>query len=192
MTVVSIWLAIALLGIWCSLGVAMTALRLPGTWWIVMGALGYGWWAEWRGVGAWIMAGLVVLGVAAEVIEFLASVVTARKVGASRRAAIGGLVGAIVGMILLSIPIPLIGTVIGALMGCFVGAMIGELTKRRDVAQVAKVGLFSAIGFVLGAVSKMAIALAMSALLLTSVALSADLTADASPAPTAVKPSPTP
>jgi uncharacterized protein YqgC (DUF456 family) len=104
-----------------------------------------------------------------EVIELLTSVLTARKAGASRRAGWGGLIGGIVGMFLFSIPVPIIGTIVGALVGCFVGAMIAELSVRNELGQGAKVGMFSAAGFVLGMVAKLALALVMAGVLVSSL-----------------------
>ncbi len=163
--------------LWCLIAVAATAVRLPGTWLILGGALLYGWWAEWVGVGGWIIAALVLCAVVAEAAEMFASVVTARKAGASKRAAWGGFIGAFLGMFLLSflVPIPLVGTMVGALVGCFTGAMIGELSSRREVVQGTKVGFFSALGFVIGMVTKMAIAAAMAGLLVASVVFTSDV-----------------
>ena len=160
----------------CLLAVLMTVLRLPGTWLIVLAAVLYGWWADWEPFGLFLVCVLVGLGVFGEIVELLASVLTARKAGATRQAAWGGLIGGVLGMIflssLVSIPFPLVGTlvgaVIGAFIGCFTGATIVELWIRREVAQGAKVGVFSAVGFALGAAAKLAIAMAMSGLLLTS------------------------
>ncbi len=150
--------------LWCMLSVMMTALRLPGTWSIVVAAAAYGLWTDWQAFGAGLIAILVGIAVAGEVIELIASAVTARKAGASRQAAWGGLIGGFLGMIFLSflVPIPFVGTMAGALVGCFAGAMIAELRVRKKLDQGAKVGFFSAIGFVLGTVAKIAIAMAMS------------------------------
>lgn len=172
--------AVVALVLWCLLAIAATAVRLPGTWMILGGGLLYGWWAGWVGVGGWVIAALVVSVLVAEGAELLASVVTARKAGGSKRAAWGGFIGAFLGMFLLSflVPIPLVGTMVGALVGCFVGATIGELSARRKVAQGTKVGFFSALGFVIGMVAKMGIAAAMAGLLVGSVVL-ASLTDEA-------------
>ncbi len=167
---------IVLLILCCLLAVVMTVLRLPGTWLIVVAAVLYGWWADWEPFGLFLVCMLVGLGVFGEVVELLASVLTARKAGATHQAAWGGLIGGLLGMVflssLVSIPFPLVGTlvgaVIGAFIGCFTGATIVELWIRREVVQGAKVGFFSAAGFALGAAAKLAIALAMSGLLLTS------------------------
>ena len=155
----------------CLVGVAMTAIRLPGTWLIVTSAAGYAWGEGWPRAGLTllgILAGIALLG---EGIEILASVVTARRAGASRKAAWGGILGGILGMIFLSflVPIPIVGTMIGALVGCFTGATLVEMSVRKDISHGTKVGFFAAMGFVLGAVAKIVVALVMSGLLLSAV-----------------------
>lgn len=168
----------------CLLALVMTALRLPGTWLMVGGAVGYGWWGNWARVGFWTIAVLVGLALIGELIEILASVLTARKAGGSRQAAWGGLAGGILGMFMLSflVPIPIVGTIAGALVGCFAGAMIAEYSVRRKLAQGTRVGLFSALGFVLGMAGKVAIALVMSGVLLTTVLLPLILSESTPPA----------
>lgn len=163
--------AVILLAILCAAAVLMSIVRLPGVWLISAAGLGYGWWTEWQVVGVGVIAVLIALSVVAEVLEFLASVVTARKAGASGRAAWGGLLGALLGMIFLSFlfPIPILGSVFGALLGCFFGAAIGEMTVRKEFKQGTRVGFFSALGFAAGMVIKMAITLGMAALLMAVV-----------------------
>ena len=68
----------------------------------------------------------------------------------------------------LPIFVPPLGTMVGAVLGCFAGATLIELAMRKKLAHGAKVGVFSAIGYALGTAAKVAIALVMSALLLTS------------------------
>ena len=174
------WLIIIVLVVICLVGLALTAVRLPGGWLIVITALVHGWWTGWHPITVTIAVVLVGLAIGGEVLELLMSTVTARKAGASRRAAWGGLVGGIVGgiagTILLSLPLPIIGTFFGtffgAMAGCFCGAMIAELTVDKTVADSAKVGVFSAIGLVLGAVAKLAVAFLLCGVLLTSVVCS--------------------
>lgn len=163
--------AMAILALCCLIGVVITALRLPGTWLIVAGAALYGWHGDWTRVSVAIVVVLAVIALIAEALELLVSVLTARRAGASQRAAWGGLIGGIVGMCLFSIPVPLIGTIIGALLGCFVGATIAEVSVRGELGQGAKVGLFSAAGFALGTVAKLALALTMAGILLTSAVM---------------------
>jgi uncharacterized protein YqgC (DUF456 family) len=176
------WETVALvsLTLCCMLAVAMTALRLPGPWLIVIGALLYGWWADWEPFGLLLIGLLVLFGALGEAAEFLGAVLTARKAGASRQAAWGGLIGGLLGVVFLAsictVPFPLIGTligaVIGAMIGCFAGATIVELWLRREVAQGARVGLFSALGMALGTAAKLAVAMAMSALVMTAAVCS--------------------
>ena len=163
--------AIIGLGFGCLAGLLLTALRLPGTWLIIALAAAYGWWTDWQPVGAMVIGILVAAAVVAEVLEVITSVLIAKRAGASRRAGWGGLIGGMVGMIFLSLPVPLLGSVVGALLGCFAGAAIAELTVRKQLGQGAKVGVFAALGFALGAALKVGIALAMTGLLMTSVLL---------------------
>ncbi len=140
-------------------GILLAVLQLPGAWLILAGAVGYDWYFGWERIGwKWLVV-LAVLAAAAELIDAVASVVAARRGGASRRAAIGALVGGFAGMILLSIPVPVLGTVIGGLIGCFVGALAAELTRRDDLIAGARVGLFATIGRVIGLVFKTAAAM---------------------------------
>ncbi len=169
--------AIVALILCCLVGVLLTAVRLPGTWLIAVAAFAYGWCVQWQRISPATVAVLVGIALIGEVAELILSVLTARKAGATREAAWGGLVGGMLGMLflssLLSLPFPVVGTVVGAiagaLAGCFAGAMLIELAMRKKLAQGTKVGLFSALGFVLGMVTKIALALVMSGLVLTSV-----------------------
>ncbi len=164
----------------CGLAVAMTAVRLPGTWFLVAAALGYGWFSGWQHIGAVTISVLGGIALIGEVLELLASVVIAKRAGASQQAAWGGLIGGFLGMIFLTVlvPIPLLGTVIGALVGCFAGAAIAEFAQRGRAAHGAKVGLFAALGFLIGTVGKIALALVMAGVLLTSVVCSPTPPAD--------------
>lgn len=160
----------------CVAGLGLAVVRLPGTWVILLAAAGYGWWSQWERVGLWtvgVLAGLALLG---EAIELVMSIWAARRAGASRQAVWGGLIGGFAGMFLLSfiVPIPVVGTVVGALLGCFAGAAAGEWLIRRRVGQGAKVGVFAAMGFALGMAAKLAVALVMSALVLTKAVWPAD------------------
>jgi len=162
--------AIGILVLWSLVGVLLTAVRLPGTWMILGGAVLYGWWSDWVTVGRWLLITLTACAVAGEIIELIASAILTRRVGGSRKAAIGGIIGAFLGMFFLSflVPIPIVGTMIGALLGCFAGAMLGELAAQRAIEQSTRVGFVSAIGFAVGAMTKVAVAVGMSGLLIFS------------------------
>jgi len=164
-------LLISLLILGCLIGAAMTAVRLPGTWLIAAAAVGYAWSEEWSRTSLTLVSILIGLALFGEGVEILASVVTARRAGGSRKAAWGGMLGGFLGMIFLSflVPIPIVGTMIGTLTGCFAGAALVEMSVRNDMSRGTKVGFFAAMGFVLGAVGKVVVALAMSGILLSAV-----------------------
>ena len=103
-------LTIAVLLLSCTLGLLMTAVRLPGTWLIVLTAVGYGWFTGWERVSGVTVILLAAAATVGEIVEFVASMVTAKRAGASRQAAWGGLIGGFAGMILFSIPVPILGT----------------------------------------------------------------------------------
>jgi len=162
--------AIIMVALFSLAGIGLTAFRLPGTWLIVATALGHAWWFDWARPGTLVLGMLIGAAVIGELAELLFSVLTARRVGGSRQAAWGGLIGGFLGMFFLTfIPIPIVGSMIGAVLGCFTGAMIGELHARRHFGQGTRVGFFSAVGFVLGAATKLAVAMAMAGLLVTSL-----------------------
>ncbi len=150
----------------CLLGTAATALKLPGTWLIVISAFVWSWLANWSQSSLIVASLILFAAVVGEVLETIASAVMAKRAGASKEAAWGGLIGGFLGIFLFAIPLFLIGSIIGAMLGCFVGAMIGELIARNELRQGSRAGLFAVAGFVLGSAAKVLIAFWMSVLLL--------------------------
>lgn len=161
----------AAVGLFCLMGVLLTAVRLPGTWLLLATAVAYGWWTGWERIGTTTILILTGMAVVGEVVEILASVVSARRAGATKQAAWGALIGGFVGMLFLSflVPIPLIGSMVGAVVGCFGGALIAELAMKKNLTHGAKVGVFAAVGFAIGTATKVAVALAMATILLGNV-----------------------
>lgn len=159
------------LALCCILGIGMTAIRMPGTWLIVLSAAGYGWYDAWHSIGKMTIVILIGVAVVGEILEFFSSVVTARRAGASRKAGWGGLIGGTLGMFCLSptIAVVPIGPVIGALLGCFIGATVGEMIVRNKLVGSARVGVFSALGMALGTAAKLGLSFVMAAILLTAI-----------------------
>ncbi len=137
-------------------GVALAAFQLPGVWLVLAAAVGYDWHYGWNQIGVPWLIGLGFMAAAAEVFDFFAGLIAAKKAGASRRAAVGSLIGGFVGMIFISVtlPIPGFGAVAGGLIGCFLGALIAELSLNKDLETGARVGLFATAGKVVGLVAK--------------------------------------
>lgn len=146
-------------------GVVLTILTLPGIW-LMIGVAGAC--AIWRPemFSIWTLVAVIVLGLIAELIEFVASAAGSKRVGGTRAGAwmsvLGGLVGAIVGTPFF----PVVGTIVGAVAGAGLGAFIGErgIARRgwresavsaggaatgRAVALVAKAGIAVAIAIIL-------------------------------------------
>lgn len=146
-------------------GVVLAAVRLPGTWLILIVATVYGWFTDWQAITGGILIILVVAAVLGELAELLSAAVTVRKTGASRKATWGALIGGFAGMFVFSLPLPIIGTIFGAMAGCFAGALIGEMMSQKNLRQGTRVGKASVVGFVLGMAIKTAIAFMMAGLL---------------------------
>ena len=169
--------AIIALSLWCVLCIVLTAVRLPGPWLILLAAVVYAWWRSWEPLGPWMLGGLFAMAVCGEILEFAASALTARRAGASKQAIWGALIGSILGAVFLSfvLPIPLIGTVAGALVGCFLGAVLAEIATHQDLDRGARVGVSSTIGFGLGMIGKVTLAVAMSGMVLVQAVRNREL-----------------
>jgi len=131
-------------------GVVLPA--LPGLPLMFAGMLLAAWAGDFRQVG-WIV--LVVLGlltVLSLVVDFLATVIGARRVGASGKALIGAALGTVVGLFF---------GIIGLFAGPFIGALAGELWHGRQLGRAAQVGLGTWLGIVVGTVLKLGLAFAM-------------------------------
>jgi uncharacterized protein YqgC (DUF456 family) len=108
------------------------------------------------------LAVLAVLAVASYVIDFVAAVLGARRLGASTRAMTGAALGTLFGMF-MGLP--------GLIVGPFLGAVLGELTVRADLIQAGKAGVAAWIGFAVGAAVKVAIAFVMIGVFLAAMVL---------------------
>lgn len=135
------------------LGIALTALLLPGIWLMLLGAGLAQWWhmAQYgTEMFSWWTLGICVgIAAAAEIIELIASGLGASKFGGTKTGAFWSVVGAVLGAIVCSfaIPIPLVGTIIGAGAGAFAGALMGEkVIKKRTWGEASKSGAGAAIG----------------------------------------------
>lgn len=96
-----------------------------------------------------VLALLTVLGVG---VDFAASALGAKRVGASRQAVVGAAIGGLVGLF-FGIP--------GILLGPFAGAVAGELLARRDLQRAGRAGFGTWLGILVGTAAKLAIAVSM-------------------------------
>lgn len=134
-------------------GLAGTLLPiLPSTPLIFAGMLLAGWLDHFQHTGWITFTVLGVLVVLSQLLDFIAGSLGAQKAGASPQAVWGALIGSLLGIL---------GGLPGLLIGPFLGAAVGEFWARQDALQAGKVGIAAMLGFILGAVAKVAAALAM-------------------------------
>jgi len=125
---------------------------LPGLPLVFAGMLLAAWAGDFQQIG-WVT--LVILGLLtllSVAVDFFATMVGAKRVGASRKALIGAVLGTFAGLFFGPI---------GLFAGPFVGALLGELWHGRESGQAAKVGLGTWLGILLGTVLKLGLAFAM-------------------------------
>jgi hypothetical protein len=130
---------------------------LPGVLLIFAGLVLAAWADGFQRVGASGLAVVGIVGLFALAVDFVGSILGARRVGASPQALAGATLGAIVG-IFFGLP--------GLLLGPFAGAVAGELLARRGVLQAGKVGVGTWIGLLVAAIAKLVLGFAMVALFL--------------------------
>jgi len=125
---------------------------LPGLPLVFAGMLLAAWAGDFQQIG-WVT--LVILGLLTLLsvgVDFFATLVGAKRVGASKKALLGAVLGTFAGLFF--------GPV-GLFAGPFVGALLGELWHGREIGQAAKVGLGTWLGILLGTVLKLGLAFAM-------------------------------
>jgi uncharacterized protein YqgC (DUF456 family) len=125
---------------------------LPGLPLVFIGMLLAAWAGDFQQVGWLPLTVLGLLTLLSVAVDFLATLLGAKRVGASRKALLGAVLGTIVGLFF--------GPV-GLFAGPFVGALLGELWHGRQLGKAAKVGLGTWLGIVVGVVLNLGLAFAM-------------------------------
>ena len=139
-------------------GIAGTILpALPGLPLVFAGMLLAAWAGDFQQVGVPMLVVLGLLTVFSLAVDFWATALGAKRVGASKLAIIGAMVGTLAGLFLGPI---------GLLLGPFGGAIAGELIHRRslqkqDLGLAAKIGVGTWFGILFGTVLKLALAFTM-------------------------------
>ena len=134
-------------------GLAGTLLpALPGVPLVFGGLLIAAWIGDFQRIGWPTLMILALLTVLAVGVDLLASLLGAKRVGASKLALFGAAIGSIVGIFF---------GLVGIFIFPFLGAVAGELIARREMGQAAKVGVATWLGLLFGALAKLALALSM-------------------------------
>ena len=142
-----------LAGVLILIGLLGTVLPvLPGLPVMFAGMLLAAWNDDFQRIGALTLVVLGVLLAISVAVDVLASIVGAKKVGASKKALWGAGLGGLVG-VLFGLP--------GLLLGPFIGAVGGELLDGRDRQGALKVGVGTWVGLAVGAALKLALAVSM-------------------------------
>ena len=152
-----LWIAVVALVLVGIAGVIFPA--LPGTPFVFLGLLLAAYIENFARVGWPTLVILGVLTLLATGVDFFASAVGAKRVGASPRAIWGAAIGAIVG-IAFGIP--------GLILGPLIGAAVGEYITRKDLLQAGKVGVGTLIGILIGVAMKIALIFTMLGVFLTA------------------------
>jgi uncharacterized protein YqgC (DUF456 family) len=156
------WIYYILLFVVMITGLLLNIVGLPGLWLIVAAYAGYAVATGWNiYVGLPSVIALIVLALAAEIVEFVAGAAGSKAAGATTRGMIGAIVGGFLGAIFLSIiPIWVVSQIVGACLGAFLGALIMQMTNK-NLEDSLRVGAGAAKGRFLGIVSKLCFGIAM-------------------------------
>ncbi|HPF27334.1 MAG: DUF456 domain-containing protein [Steroidobacteraceae bacterium] len=135
------------------IGVVGTLLpALPGVVAIFGGVFLIAWIDGFERIGVWTLVVLAVLTALAFVVDIIAAMLGAKRVGASRLALVGAALGTLFGL-----PFGFLGLVAGP----FIGAVIGEFVTRQRLDDAARVGFGTWIGLLIGTLAKLALAFTM-------------------------------
>lgn len=134
---------------------------IPGSPIIFAGALLYAWYTDFTIISWSTLSLLLVLVVTSQILEYLASLVGAKRYGAGKWGIIGAFVGGLVGLFL--------GGIFGIIIGPFLGAVIFEMVGGRKMNDSLKIGFGTLVGFIGGAIGKFILGLIMVGIFLMQV-----------------------
>ncbi|MHB8951066.1 MAG: DUF456 domain-containing protein [Rhodoferax sp.] len=143
------------------LGLAGTVLPLlPGTLLVWAGLLLGAWIDDFTRVSVFTVAFITLLAALAWALDFVAGLMGAKRVGASRLALLGAAVGTVAGIFM---------GLVGVLFMPLVGAAVGEYWAMRDQQRAAKVALATWFGLLLGIVAKVVMSFVMVGVFLVAL-----------------------
>ncbi|MEQ1515560.1 MAG: DUF456 domain-containing protein [Usitatibacteraceae bacterium] len=149
-TAILLWV---LAGVLVIVGLAGTILpALPGVPLVFAGLLLAAWIGDFQKIGWPTLTILAILTALAIAADFVATLLGAKRAGASKLALLGAAIGSIVGLFF---------GLIGIFIFPFVGAVIGELLARQRLDHAARIGVATWLGMLLGALAKLSLAITM-------------------------------
>jgi uncharacterized protein len=145
-----LWLAAFVL---IAIGIGGTVLpALPGAPLVFGGLLLAAWIDDFREVGYVTLAVLGALTLVTVIADIAATMLGAKRVGATRAGIVGAALGTILGMFF---------GFAGLLVGPFAGALIGELSARRGLFSAGRVAVATWVALVFAVVVKLAVVFMM-------------------------------
>lgn len=133
---------------------------IPGTPLVLAAAVAHWLYFDAASVSTFVLILLVLLTVLSMVLDHLATMFGARRLGATWRGVVGAGLGAFIGLF-FSLP--------GILFGPFIGAITLELMGGREFKDAARAGAGAMLGLMIGAVGKVGCSVAIIALFVVSV-----------------------
>jgi uncharacterized protein YqgC (DUF456 family) len=134
---------------------------LPGTPLILIGAIVYAIATDFAVIDGWILAILALICMVAELFEYVAGAIGAKKYGASKAGVYGAIIGGLVGIFILG--------PIGILIGPMAGAVAAELFAGTSGTNAIRAGIGAIIGAVGGIVFKFIAGVVMIVIILLQI-----------------------
>jgi hypothetical protein len=147
---IALWVLAVVLIVVGVLGTILPA--LPGAVLVFAGIALAAWIDDFTRISGWTVGILGVLTAVAWLTDYVAAVVGAKKVGASRAAVVGAAIGTLLGVFT---------GLVGLLFMPLAGAAAGELYARRDLVRAGQVGVATWIGLMVGIIAKVVIVFVM-------------------------------
>ncbi len=135
---------------------------IPSTTLVLLSAILHRLYFHETGAGNWVLVFMGIVAAFSLILDYLATMIGARKLGATWRGILGSCLGAIVGAFLGFL-------FIGIFVGTFLGAVLFELSGGRKLDEATRAGLGALIGLLGGALGKLACSVAMVAVFSVSV-----------------------
>lgn len=126
---------------------------IPGTPLILLGVCVYAVCDGFESISWFLLLIFVILTIISIVLDYLGGIIGAKKFGATRWGLIGSVIGGIAGFFT--------GGIVGLIFGPFFGAVLLELIFDKDLTGAFKSGVGTLVGFIGGAIAKLAIGVIM-------------------------------
>jgi hypothetical protein len=133
---------------------------IPGTPLLLIAAVGHRLYFGAAGAGNAVLIAITFLTLLSFTLDYAATMLGARKLGATWRGVVGAMLGAVIG-IFFTLP--------GIILFPFLGALMFEMAGGREFDHAARAGMGAVLGLLCGAVGKLACCAAMITLFSTSV-----------------------